>query len=187
LTSLDNSQELKSLIFSFIRDSAGDKSPLTTIIQYVRPLQNALLISSSAESALKTKSAEVFNEMLGWYEIETSELPSLVAAERLYLPSLNREKYREVLSPDPHGLTGILEATSTWTKDAEPPSSMAGFIITLSNFIAQRQLDGATAEKIISEIQMRPVFLKHVAVRTATTERLATLLMRNLSSSRNTG
>jgi hypothetical protein len=166
---------LKELIFSYLRESERTQSPIKSALDYAKPLQKALTLSDPELFGLKSKSSTVLKQMLNWYEVDYGDVPSLFAAECVYLSSVSVEKYTALFTPDPHGVLSVLTATGSW-HDGRSPSSLLGYLVTTANFLADRMSKNSTIAEIVAEVATRPKFIKHTAIRTLNEEVLTALL-----------
>ncbi len=177
---------IKELIFSFIRKQSSSSAPIKAALDYAHPIRKALTLTDPTEFKLKLKSAEILKLLLAYYEVDTSEVPQILAAECLYIPDMKADQYQTLLNPDTYLLLPMLRSTGS-RQDTRPSSTVPGFLITVAHYLAEQIISNKSIAEIQSTIAKRPAFLKHAAIRTLTPEVITSLIAKAASSNVKTG
>ena len=131
-----------------------------------------MLLSHPEWGEIKKISGRVIGQVIPYYDISPTEAFNVLAAEQLYLPWIEPGSIDSILGSDSHQFIDALKSTASWERSDSKPKSVSGFIITLSNFMANELSKGISAEEIAKSVIARPGYLMHPAVRVVTEEKL---------------
>lgn len=175
-SSFDKYQNIRDLIIQSCRTISSKLPSLEDGLDFAQNIQRALLISNPDMAITKIQSGVICREMTGWYDLSADQTIKLILAEKIYLPSIDPDNYKMLLGADPFGLLEPLSETASWLRKNSTPTSASGLIITASNCISSWLEQGCSNEEVISRLNERPQFLKHLSIRTMSESKMTMLL-----------
>jgi hypothetical protein len=160
---LANYTKIKAHLLSYIRAASSQPSSLDLLPKALL-LQKALLIGFPTWQKHKQASGLLLNEILQAFDLSSVEKGTVLVAEKVFFPALGTADYSSLLGAElTPCIKPLLESASWESADSKPPTSTAGFSITLANFLAAGLEAGV--EQLVAQVASRPTFLKHSSLR----------------------
>ncbi|MBT3980957.1 MAG: hypothetical protein HOE90_06355 [Bacteriovoracaceae bacterium] len=159
----DDYEDFKTLLLKFAREYSQSHNS-ETLFEYAKTVGQTVH-SIAGDNNQDNKDAQaILNKLLNYYDFSTKEKVDIIAANLIYSPNIDVNKYNEFISPNHHDLLNVLSATSSKASQNNSPSTSAGFIITLSHFISHSYQESGKDETI-QNILKRPKQLKHKSIK----------------------
>lgn len=182
---LEDFNNICSVIINFIRDQQFDGHSQTETFEFTNVLQKCLLIQNPDWRNIKSQSQKVASSLVLDFDFTNIEVTRVLAAEQIFLPWLSLNDYKSILGSDRFGLLETLSCAGTWGQNSRQVMNSEGFVVSFSNWIIEVILAGFSIDDIYTQIQARPLHIKHPSIQLITRDKLAELFSQQLSLVRN--